>query len=245
MPVTGNRFTVVIPAWNESSHLEATLRAANSAIASQAYPGNIIVVDNNSDDDTAAKATALGATVVFEPVNQIARARNTGADAADCTWLVFVDADTIISDALLSATLTALASGHAIGGGAAVAMDRPLTGFARLLLSFWNWYSVKYRVAAGCYLFCDKAAFNKAGRFDEKQYAAEELYLSKKLRRLAKQRGQQFIVIAQHPVVSSARKLDWYSSAQLIRQVLFLLLPGATKSKRMLAMWYDRSRVRK
>ena len=38
-------------------------------------------------------AAATGATVVFEPVNQIARARNTGAAAATGDWLIFVDAD--------------------------------------------------------------------------------------------------------------------------------------------------------
>jgi glycosyltransferase involved in cell wall biosynthesis len=39
----------------------------------------VIVVDNNSTDATAELARRGGARVVFEPVNQIARARNAGA----------------------------------------------------------------------------------------------------------------------------------------------------------------------
>ena len=56
--------------------------------------------DNNSKDRTAEIARAAGARVVFEPVNQIARARNAGAAAATGIWLVFVDADSHPSAAL-------------------------------------------------------------------------------------------------------------------------------------------------
>ena len=41
--------------------------------------GEIIVVDNNSSDKTAEVANSKGARVVFEPINQISKARNTGA----------------------------------------------------------------------------------------------------------------------------------------------------------------------
>ena len=236
-------FSVVIPAWNESAHIEATLDAVNSAVSLQQFRGDIIVVDNNSSDGTAEIASNAGARVVFESINQIARARNTGAQASDADWLVFIDADSIVSTKLLTSSLQALADGDVIGGGSTVVMDRKLNGLAKWTLQFWNWLSVKTRTAAGCYIYCTKEAFEFVGRFDEKRYAAEELYLSRRLRKLAKKRGQQFLIQTHTPIVSSARKIDWYSPAQLFKQVLLLLIPGATRSRRMCGVWYDRSKI--
>lgn len=60
------RFSVVIPAVNESLVIGACLRS----LASQDFAGGyeVIVVDNNSTDDTAAIAQTLGAKVVREPL---------------------------------------------------------------------------------------------------------------------------------------------------------------------------------
>src|SRR5438876_11028275 len=69
------------------------MRSAMEAFAERGWPAELIVCDNNSDDRTAQIARAAGARVVFEPVNQIARARNTGAAHAAGEWLIFIDAD--------------------------------------------------------------------------------------------------------------------------------------------------------
>ena len=61
------------------------LHAANDKLG---FTSEIIVVDNNSTDNTAN--LAAGAQVVFEPINQIGRARNAGAAVAVGDWLLFV-----------------------------------------------------------------------------------------------------------------------------------------------------------
>ena len=76
------RFSVIIPAYNEEKYLPAALSAVNKAIETAPMVGEVVVVDNNSTDRTAAIAAELGARVVFEPVNQISRSRNAGAKAA-------------------------------------------------------------------------------------------------------------------------------------------------------------------
>ena len=86
-------YSVIIPAFNEEELLPATLVALREAMKEINRPGQIIVVDNNSSDATAEIAKAHGALVVFEPKNQISRARNAGAAAATGSFLVFVDAD--------------------------------------------------------------------------------------------------------------------------------------------------------
>jgi len=236
-------FSIIIPAWNEAAHIEATVHSAYRAIEVQNHKGTVIVVDNNSSDDTASLAQSAGATVVFEPINQIARARNTGAKASNTDWLIFLDADTSLSPALLELTLTTLADDGVIGGGSTVTFDRELRGLAKATVAFWNWWSVKISVAAGCYIFCSKEAFDSVGGFDERQYAAEELYFSKRLRKLAKKSNQQFKILTEIPILTSARKFQWYSTRQKFIQVLQLLVPGSTRSKSKLAVWYDRSNI--
>jgi glycosyltransferase involved in cell wall biosynthesis len=51
-----------------------------SAVDALGWSSELIVCDNNSSDRTAGIARAAGATVVFEPVNQISRARNVWYD---------------------------------------------------------------------------------------------------------------------------------------------------------------------
>lgn len=237
-------YSVVIPAWNESAQLRQTLIAVKNAQSAQELFGEIIVVDNNSTDDTASIAASEGATVVSEPINQIARARNTGARASNSAYLVFIDADTSINPTILALTLDALNNGKVIGGGSTVAVDKKITGAAKHLLNGWNWWSVRIKAAAGCYLFCTREAFETVGGFDEKQYAAEELVLSKRLRTLGRLRSQKFVIFDKAPVITSARKLDWYSTRQKLTQLLILLLPGSTRSKKMCAMWYDRNHIK-
>lgn len=238
-------FTVVIPAWNESALLSDTIETAKQAIEQQNYSGQLIVVDNNSTDDTAHIARQAGAQVVFEPINQIARARNTGANAAHTPWLVFLDADTLLNPTLLSLALDALASDTVIGGGTTIVADRPVGLLASKVINFWNWVSVKSNTAAGCFIYCRQDAFDEIGGFDTKVYAGEELHLSRKLRSLARRRGMRFVIQTTSPISTSARKLDWFSTGQMIRQCLFLLIPFATHSKRLCGVWYKRENMQK
>ena len=74
--------SIIIPAFNEERLIEHCLRSVSASLAVNDRPGltsEIIVVDNNSTDNTANLARQAGAGVVFEPINQIGRARNTGA----------------------------------------------------------------------------------------------------------------------------------------------------------------------
>jgi len=76
-------YTIIIPAWNEAAYITATFSSMAEAKAARSYAGRVVVVDNISDDNTADLARAADATVVFEPINQIAAARNA---SANCLW---------------------------------------------------------------------------------------------------------------------------------------------------------------
>lgn len=72
---------------------------------------------HKSTDATAAIANRAGCRVVFEPVNQISRARNSGAGAASGAWLLCIDAESWPSAALIADMLPLLRGDSYIGCG--------------------------------------------------------------------------------------------------------------------------------
>jgi glycosyltransferase involved in cell wall biosynthesis len=234
-------FSLIVPAYNEESQLPRSLPSLVAAMEACGRRGELIVVDNNSTDRTAEIARGHGARVVFEPHNQISRSRNAGARAATGRHLVFVDADTLISPRLLAAALENLESGVCCGGGATVELDRYHFPGVRRFVRFWNWFSRRSRTAAGSFIYCRREAFEQVGGFSERVYAAEELFLSRALRRWGRRRGMEFRIISQHPVLSSARKGDWFTPRQMLWPTLMmLLLPFLLTSRRCCSLWYKR-----
>ncbi len=232
--------SVIIPAHDEATELPTTLAGLHAGLASAGVEYELIVVDNASTDSTADAAARAGARVVTEPYRQISRARNTGAAAASGEWLVFVDADTWPSPALLERTLAELAAGVA-GGGALVALERLPNRIYRFGLRLWNAASARLRLAAGCYLFTRKDAFEAVGGFDERFFAGDEVFLSRQIKRWARGHGRDFVIIESPPVVSSARKADWFTPRHhVLTMLLVLLCPPAMRSRRLMRFWYQR-----
>ena len=238
MPVD---YSIIIPAYNEQDYLPTTLAALQAAMAGIALSGELIVVDNNSSDNTARIARAAGTTVIFEKVNQISRARNAGAGAAQGRYLVFVDADTVVPQALLQQALDNLESNTIIGGGACVAGDIPTHPSLQRLLDLWNWVSITTNNAAGSFIYCQREAFEEIGGFSEAVYASEEIWLSRNLKKLGKQRQQRFHIIKEPPVETSMRKMQWHSPLKIYLYVLLLLVfPFTVRIKSLCSLWYKR-----
>ncbi len=84
------QISVVIPAFNAAAFLPAALR---SVFAQSSPPGEIIVVDDGSTDDTASVARELGARVVTLPNGGPSAARNAGTRLARGEFVAFMDAD--------------------------------------------------------------------------------------------------------------------------------------------------------
>src|SRR5262249_12223154 len=216
------RISVVIPAFNEERLLPATLasvRAAAAAFDVRGWATETIVCDNNSTDRTAEIARTDGATVVFEPVNQISRARNAGAAKASGDWLVFVDADSRPSRELFAEAAGAIAEGLGVAGGCRVRLDTGQLA-ARLFVSLWNAISRIRRWAAGSFMFCEASAFRQIGGFSQEIYAAEEIELFARLKRLARERGRTIVILHRHPLATSDRKARLYT----VREHLALLM---------------------
>lgn len=81
---------VIVPTLNAADHLPG-------ALAALGHDYNVIVCDGGSRDGTVAIARAAGATVVVAEAGR-GRQLATGAAAATAPWLLFLHADTILSD---------------------------------------------------------------------------------------------------------------------------------------------------
>lgn len=234
-------YSIIIPAYNEEDYLSTTLSALQAAMSQVALTGEIIVVDNNCSDSTAKIAAEQGVTVVFEAINQISRARNAGAKHAQGRYLIFVDADTLIPKDLLQQALANLESGNIIGGGACVSGDSPLHFSMQYLLNFWNFISIQTKNAAGSFIYCQREDFESIGGFSEAVYASEEIWLSRDMKKLAKQRNQDFCIIKQPPVITSMRKMQWYSPLRIYLYVLLIaVFPFTVRIKSLCTPWYRR-----
>ena len=234
-------YSIIIPAYNEEDWLPQTLLALRDAMLKQTLCGEVIVVDNNSTDRTAHIARAHNARVVFEPVNQISRARNTGARVARGRYFVFLDADTIISPTLLQSALDHLFSGRCCGGGTLVSFERPLGFFERKGLDLWNWISSTFDLAAGCFIYCLREGFEAVGGFSQKVYASEEIWLSQRLRSWGNLRKKAFIMLTDARAVTSSRKLEWFSPLQLgLTVMVTTLFPFSLRFRKLCALWYYR-----
>ena len=200
----------------------------------------LIVCDNHSTDHTAEIARAAGAKVVFEPVNQISRARNAGAAAATGDWLVFVDADSRPTEALIREVAGEIQSGNCIAGGATVRWDERHFVFD-LLTPMVNVGFRWRRLLVGAFMFVETAAFQKLGGFSLEAWGGEDLEISRRLKKLAKETGKQFVILRQHPIVTSGRKLKQLTIFTPFRMVWHILFypHRFTASRAAARYWYD------
>jgi len=237
------RLSIVIPAFNEDRLIERCLHSVAASLAAHIKPGftsETIVVDNNSTDNTASLAKQAGAQVVFEPINQIGRARNAGAAVATGDWLLFLDADSVLSPELLGDILYVIKSKTYVGCGSTLSMPG-LPWWASGILRFWTQISIRLHWAAGALFVCRRDAFVEVGGFSQELYALEEIDLSKRIRTWGRQHQLKFTILTAHPLDTSPRKISLYSAGEIAGQILRMLLNRrrTLTDKKYLSVWYD------
>ena len=237
------KVSIIVPAFNEAQGLEASLRSIRTAMTAfdgAGWTTELIVCDNNSTDRTADIARAMGARVVFEPINQISRARNAGAAAASGDWLVFVDADSHPDVELCTDVARVIQEGRVMAGGSTVRLDtRELV--PALAVGSWNLISRVMRWAAGSFIFCEADAFRAAGGFSLELYASEEIELFRRLKRLARRTGRTIVILDRRPLLTSARKAQLYTPREA---VMFMVKTVVTRGRSLrnpddCYQWYD------
>src|SRR5438552_747753 len=87
------RVSVVIPCLNEAENIVECVDRAFETLAAHRIPGEVIVVDNGSEDESAELARRAGATVIDEPRRGYGSAYLAGFAAARGDYVVMIDAD--------------------------------------------------------------------------------------------------------------------------------------------------------
>jgi glycosyltransferase involved in cell wall biosynthesis len=96
MPILANSsgLTIIIPAFNEQEAIASTIEQVTTVLGTIAGDHEIIVVDDGSQDQTAAIALQSGAKVVTHLANRgYGAALKTGIRVARQQWIGIVDAD--------------------------------------------------------------------------------------------------------------------------------------------------------
>jgi glycosyltransferase involved in cell wall biosynthesis len=227
----------IVPAYNEELLLGDTLEAIRRAASALPESSEILVVDDASTDGTLAVAHLRGARVVHVNCRQIAATRNAGARASLGKWLIFVDADTIVTPEVVEAAVAAMRDGVA-GGGCNVRFEGRLPRYGRFLISIALPLYRGLCLAAGCFVFCTREGLEAVGGWDETLFAAEEVFLSRALRRYGR-----FAILPQH-VITSGRKLRAHSGREILGGLLRLRLGGrkAMGRRKGLEVWYGERR---
>jgi glycosyltransferase involved in cell wall biosynthesis len=238
------KISIIIPAFNEEKLLGETL--AQIKLGADVFTGigwktELIVCDNNSTDRTADIARAAGANVVFEPVNQISRARNSGAAAAAGDWLVFMDADSHPSAKLFADMAGQIQSGKCIAGGSTFRWNQKQHSMIELFMPAINIGFRWRRMLCGVFIFIETAAFRKLGGFSLEAFAGEELELSRRLKKLAKETGKRFVILHRHPVVTSARRMGDYTVLTPVKVLYHTVFHPHryTTTREAAGRWYD------
>ena len=237
--------SVIVPAWNEEKRIGTAIASLQRAAAvyerERGGATEIIVVDNNSSDRTSSVARHCGVTVVFEPINNIGKARNTGAKAATGKFIAFCDADNEVTENLLVLIHDHLENLRIVGGGTwIVPATRSLK--VRFFFFLWGLYVRFSRVGVGL-LHCRRADFEAFGGFDETIYAAEDLQLAYALKNLGRPRGQKFKLLHQGWIITSTRKIDQTPLLEMLSKLIGFGfgLQKKIRSKEYCAHWYDKA----
>lgn len=98
----GQRIGVAVIAENEADRIGGLLQTVG-------FADEIVVVDSGSTDDTPAVCTAMGAHLVHHPWEGYAAQKQFALESIQCDWILNLDADEAVPEALAREMLEAVA----------------------------------------------------------------------------------------------------------------------------------------
>ncbi len=180
--------TIVIPCYNEVNYIRQTLTALSlqHGIAGT----RVIVCDNNSNDGTISeiikcqKLFRNKIKIEIRSGGRVAKARNIGASLATTKYVLFLDADSVLTNKSQILDCVNIIKSKALHLVTCKAKSTSSAIMSRLAFSSFNIVnsilSKKIPFAVGTFFLTDRNQFFIKGKFDETLQHSEDFILSKK-----------------------------------------------------------------
>lgn len=229
--------SIIIPAYNEEKNLPATIVNLQNIFKSLNQKYEIIVANNNSTDKTEEIAKKSGCVVINQDERNIGKTRNAGADKANGSVLIFVDADSLPSKKLITQALSALTNKNIY----AVTTITTFTHYPTLFsygVWFYNLASKLLGLGVGQFIAIKAKTFKELNGFDQSYYAFEEINFFK---RLKQKFGHKALFVSLTPIQTSPRKFEkgkTDTSKFLLLLTLSVLGFKVGRDKTQLDFWY-------
>lgn len=185
-------FSIVIPAYNEEKHIKFCLDCAKKLHSD--FPYEIIVVDNNSSDNTWQIAKDEKVVVIKETKQGVGAARRAGTAIAKGFFVLHIDADTHLPESYLEDVSERFEKDKNLVcvGGQMYFYDAPLwKDLLRVFLHRILWFfavvvSRKSQGPMGNNMTFRKDVYDLTTGFDDNLRFGEDMDLSKKLSEFGK-----------------------------------------------------------
>lgn len=178
-----NKVTIIIPTYNEEYYIYNTLWL----LSRQDVNLRVIVADGGSTDKTIrmvlkARERFQNLTIDIVQGGAVGVGRNNGAKYADTEYLLFMDADSILTDDDIIKETLKIADQYDI----ITCKQKSLTSTDRKsvwVYRIFNWirYIMPETFCTGCYFFISKKKFMELGGFDETLNNSEDFWLSRQV----------------------------------------------------------------
>ena len=224
------QLSVVIPALNESARIADSV----SRILAIWPSAQVMVADGQSTDVTSALARAAGATVI--PVAERSRGvqLRAGARATESEWILFIHADTRLTDEAAKAAKAYLAQPQGRIAMFQIRFDTPT--FMLRFSSWWTRYDSVFTRFGDQGILIRRDFYTSLGGFQ-----SWPLFEDVDLIRRARRQGRIDVLPAK--VLTSARRFRRHGLRQQIRNSSLLLRFLAGADPRRLARHYPAMKV--
>ncbi|MBU0696304.1 MAG: glycosyltransferase family 2 protein [Bacteroidetes bacterium] len=128
--------SIIIPAWNEENNIFRALSSLASAKTNRKI--EIVVINNNSTDNTQQVLDTLGVRNYFQPEQGITFARQLGLENAKGRYHLCADSDSFYPPNWIEAMITPMEQDKSVVGVYARYAFLPITGNDRFLLWFYE-----------------------------------------------------------------------------------------------------------
>ncbi|MGN7896325.1 glycosyltransferase [Bacillus sp. 22475] len=224
------KFSIIIPAHNEEKYIRKCLDSIVEASKAYTNAIEVIVVLNRCTDKTEEIAQLYNCITLKNNDKNLSKIRNAGAEIASGEIIITIDADTQMTETMLSNVDKYLASGKYNGGGVNGKFERISLGIIVSAMLIIVPLYFKYGAISVGVFWCYKKDFIAIKGFNENMLMAEDADFAKRLKEWGKKSDKKYGTI-KNGMITSCRRFDKYGDWALLKhpKIILAYLKGNDK----------------